>query len=88
MTLVDANVQSIMDEKAGDDYFMYETFACVDSNTSNYWNGRLIDSKAKRRLEVGDVLVFIGSARNIDTSGVGDENLDIGLNLRHLLKFN
>ena len=37
----------------GDDYFFWQTFACVDSDATSMWNGAEIDSKAKRRLEPG-----------------------------------
>jgi len=80
------HVPDLWDSQAGDDYFMYETFACVDPNATNYWNGRMIDSKAKRRVEVGSSIVYYVTATEIGPASVRD-NLTIGLNVRHLFKF-
>ena len=76
----------LSDPDDGTDFFMWQTFACVGQGTQ-YWNGREIDSKAKRRVQHGDQLVYAVTGRTIDTSGT-NEKYNIGLNLRHLFKFN
>ena len=85
-TLTDLNVPNPLVEADGDDYFVYESFACVDSNAANAWNGRAIDSKAKRRFEHGKALAWVGVARAIKTLGTS-QDLDIGLNTRVLFRF-
>ena len=78
----------LWDSSVGDDYFMYQSFACVDGNATNRWNGREVDVKAKRRLERGSYIVWLASAVPINTSSVGNQIIHVGLNVRMLLKFN
>ena len=59
MTQATANVPDLLNTDDGDDYFFWQSFACVDNTTSNYWNGREIDVKAKRRIERGDAIVYL-----------------------------
>ena len=71
----------------GDDFFFWQSFACVDSDATSQWNGAEIDSKARRRLEPGDCLSFSWTGRTLNTQGI-NEKYDLGLNVRILLKFN
>jgi len=82
-----SNIPNLWDSEAGDDYFMFETFACVNQQATNYWNGRMIDSKAKRRVEVGSAIIYYVTCTEIGPAAVRDD-LTIGLNVRHLFKFN
>ena len=81
--LTDANVPNIMTEEDGDDYFVYQTFACVPQQLLSID----VDSKAKRRFEQGKAIAWVGAYRNIG-GGVINSNLVIGLNYRLLFKFN
>ena len=67
----------------GTDYFLYESWACIDNNVIQ--SMRMVDSKAKRRIEVGDVLRFHFTGRVLQQSV--NKQLNIGLNLRCLFRF-
>jgi len=84
-TLTDANVPDIMNDTDGDDYFVYETFACVDAS-ANALNARILDSKAKRRFEHGKAIAWFVTYRRI--AGFTQSKLTVGVNVRHLFKFN
>ena len=64
---IDANASdfeaklNLFDQEAGSDYPVYHTFACVDQNTTNRWNGREIDSKAKRKISQGSQVIWAAS---------------------------
>jgi len=58
----------------------------VNNQASNYWTGREIDNKAKRRVERGDTIAFIGRAWAI--TAAGNTGVTVGINARVLLKFN
>ena len=81
--LTDLNTVNLLDSDEGDDYFLWETFACVN-NVPNALNSREVDSKAKRRFEQGKDIVFYVSGRAVipDGGSVQAANLFVGLNAR------
>ena len=87
-SMIDADDLPNLDDSAeGDDYFVYETFACIDTATTNTWNGRTIDSRAKRRVERGSGILWFLRAELV-VFNVSAPTLSFGMNLRSLLKFN
>ena len=62
------------------------SFACVDQNTTNRWNGRETDSKAKRKINAADQVLWFLSYFPIADSV--NKKLTVGINYRCLVKFN
>ena len=70
----------------GDDYFLYQSCVCGEFTTNNVTP---IDGKARRRLEVGDALVFlleVAHPNNAQTTGT--VQVEFGANLRILWRTN
>jgi len=68
----------------GDDYFFYETFACVNNQITAI-TGRTIDNKAKRRIERGSSIVILARITGVNNTPSNAQAF-IGLNLRHLFQ--
>jgi len=76
------DIPSIMNNTEGDDYFFYGSHVC-GARVSN--NIDQIDSKAKRRFDVGDKIAWLGNIINPFVSGF-NADVDLSLNVRLLWK--
>ena len=89
---IDANASDfeakldLFDQEAGSDFPVFHTFACVDNATTNRWNGREIDSKARRKIRQGSQVIWSASCYPL-VVGVS-KNVTVGINYRNLVKFN
>lgn len=79
------DLPNLWDAESANDFPIYQSFACVDSNETNMWNGREIDSKSKRRINTGSQVLWFASGIAVVAST--NNQVDYGINYRALLKF-
>jgi len=76
------NIPSILNNTEGDDYFFYGSHICGARVSSNV---DPIDSKAKRKFDVGDKIAWLANIVNPFVSGF-NANVDLSINVRILWK--
>jgi len=78
----DSDIPSVVNNTDGDDYFYYGSHICGARVSSNV---DPVDSKAKRRFDVGDKIAWIANIINPFTGNI-NANVDVTVNLRLLWK--
>jgi len=73
-----SDIPSVLDNREGDDYFFYETHVCGDEPESNVDK---IDSKAKRKFDVGAKIAILANINNYGNSVTADAEIVINLRL-------
>jgi len=76
------DIPSILNNTEGDDYFYYGSHVCGARVSSNI---DPVDSKAKRRFDVGDKIAWLANIVNPFTGSI-NANVDVTINLRLLWK--
>ena len=79
------DVSDLYTAKQGDDYPLFMSHFCDASSANAVEIKEEVDSKAKRKLPVGDILRFLASV-NVPTAFGSGVDIDISLNLRLLWK--
>jgi len=78
----DTNIPSVLNNTEGDDYFYYGSHVCGARVSSNIGP---VDSKARRRFDVGDKIAWLANIVNPFTGSI-NATVDVTLNLRLLWK--